>query len=478
MREIDKNYLYPALKIHCTELDQMFTPTIMEVGKYQCSITLPANPTYEDKVYHFHLYANDELTQFSTTVTVLGRLLVDEYHEVKDFQSFPDVLGSAGGECIIIVNFNEGGNITPVVRSVWGVRIDTEDSNPATCITPTDDLLDMNISSFGERPCLLKNGEVQYYLDPNDFTKKADGTNADITSGNDGDVMIEIPRMAWFVEYEGNTLVVKLTNYPYAKAIDSRFKYLAHTRDEEGDCDYIYIGAYQASELSGRLRSLSGKLPLINTTIGQFRDKAQINGTGYGINRFYLVTLLQIMYLMKYQNLNSQIALGQGVSTGDNPINTGGTEDKSMYWGSQNQAQHVKFAGIEDWYGNVWDRFDGVYTEADLTIKTAFKDFNDTGDGYTPRYTFNPTYQNGNFSNNYMVKPVGTTELAFFAKEATTETNIHFCDYHYISGNKAGGHFGGRFGQTTEVGAFNLSMNIDAATGTVSAGSRLVYLPN
>ena len=42
-----------------------------------------------------------------------------------------------------------------------------------------------------------------------------------------------------------------------------------------------------------------------------------------------------------------------------------------------------RYSIIEDWYGNLWDRIDGIMTADDYSLLTAFKDFNDTGDGYT-----------------------------------------------------------------------------------------------
>ena len=91
------------------------------------------------------------------------------------------------------------------------------------------------------KPCVLKNGVVQYYLNPADLSKKADGTASDITSGNDGDVMIEIPKTGFKITTVGNTLTIKVTANPNDTA---NFKYYAHTRAAEGDRSKLYIGAY------------------------------------------------------------------------------------------------------------------------------------------------------------------------------------------------------------------------------------------
>jgi len=55
------------------------------------------------------------------------------------------------------------------------------------------------------RRCVLNDsGEVVYYLDPTDSTKKADGSAADLTGG-DGQVMVEIPKIYHRYSYSGTT---------------------------------------------------------------------------------------------------------------------------------------------------------------------------------------------------------------------------------------------------------------------------------
>jgi hypothetical protein len=452
---------------------------------------------------------------------------------------------------------------------VWGVRIDMNNSNPQTAITPTDDSVFGAPLNFGERPCLLKDGEVNYYLDPMNFNKRIDGTDADIISGADGDVMSEIPRMAYFISIENNDIVIKLTNHQNAKTLDPRFRYYGHTRDTEGDCKFLYYGAYQASELAGRLRSLSNKYPLTSNTITQFRSKARAHGDGYDIISFYPITLTEVMFIMRYCHLNSQLALGEGVSewvpavsppgtnlqtancttagnvvakvatlagfvrqtgaqllvnfTNENSANaptlnvnntgaapiyhhwgdtglivhnrlkagvqlfefdgarwnllhakyTGGTETWGMYGGSANKREHVKFAGIEDWYGNVWDRFDGIHSAADFTLLTAFKDFNDEGTGYTPQAKF----LSAAISSLYMRRPVGITEAGFFtSSNQGGSATTYFCDGQWYNASMVGGFFGGSCNYGTFAGAFALILNDPASYSGAHTGSRLMYL--
>ena len=83
--------------------------------------------------------------------------------------------------------------LTVSSNNIYGVKIDTTDSNPETSVTYTDDAVgfipmrgndgnfdwgswELPFKSLGIRPCVFKDGAVNYYLDPNDFTKKIDGS--------------------------------------------------------------------------------------------------------------------------------------------------------------------------------------------------------------------------------------------------------------------------------------------------------------
>lgn len=87
----------------------------------------------------------------------------------------------------------------------WHVNPDISDSSNA--VTYLEDAIGMTPASMGSttfnygswenaffmpKPCMLKsNGKVDYYLDPNDYTKKLNGTASDISNPNyDGNAMM------------------------------------------------------------------------------------------------------------------------------------------------------------------------------------------------------------------------------------------------------------------------------------------------
>lgn len=364
--------------------------------------------------------------------------------------------------------------------TTMGVKIDLANSNPETCITYTDDAVGKtggssdwdSLCPFNKiKPCVLKDGVVQYYLNPDDFTKKADGSVADITSGNDGDVMIEIPKMAYMIYTEGNDLYVKITDNPNAKTIDERYCFNAHSRDVEGDREKLYISAYLGHNLSSKLRSLSGKVPTADQTIGTFRTQAQANGLGYDIVSFYPLTLLQCLYLIRFKNLDSQTALGRGYADGNSEsVNTGGTNTKGMYFGETTGKQQMKFLGIEDFWGNLRWWIDGLYSDANYHILTAFKTFNGTGAGYVD----NGQGATANI-RRYMSKPQGTSQTGFITKEASGSETTYFCDCAYLAASCLP-HFGGNWDYASDAGAFFLDVTDSTSYSNAGLGGRLMYL--
>lgn len=375
-----------------------------------------------------------------------------------------------------------GGSIfdrfTPTYQT-YGVSIDLSNSNPETSVTYTDDAVGMvagspdwyKMSIFNKiKPCLFKNGAVVGYLNPDNFAQFADGTAADITSGNSGDVMIEIPKTGYKITNANNVLTVQITNDPNKDG----FCYKAHTRANEGDREKLYIGAFLGSNKDSKLRSISGVSPLSATTLTDFRTRAKANGTGYDLLAFYPMTLLQCLYLIMFKNLNSQSALGQGY-TGDTDWmylqkNTGATVDKGMNYGSSDNMEQMKFLGIEDFWGNLYQWIDGLVSTSDYHALVATDNFNDTGDSYADLGALSTKYIGG-----YMKEPQGNNDAGFIISSTGGSSSTYFSD----SADFCGGCvpvFGGFFGDGADAGAFRLYVRYYPDVAGDGVGGRLMFL--
>lgn len=365
---------------------------------------------------------------------------------------------------------------------IYGFTINEAESNPLASVTYTDKAtsfskgsVDWDTSPLFEniKPCLFKNGEVVGYLQRNDYTKFENGTAADITSGNAGDVMVEIPKMAYYMEKSGNIITCKvLLGDVDAKTVDARYSYLPFSRNAEGDRDKIYIGAYLGFELSSKLRSLSGKSPTTDKTIGAFRTAAQANGAGYQQLPFYQLTLLQILYIMKYGSLNSQVALGRGFVDGNTAkTNTGGANSRGFCFGETTGKQQMKIFGIEDFWGNLYQWIDGLFCNASRAILTTYKAFNDTGSGYL----FNNASGNSANTGGYMSVSQGNTQTGFNIKTSGGSDSTYYSDYADLGADRLP-FFGGNWAAASNAGAFRLNVTYSASSAHSIIGARLCYI--
>lgn len=361
------------------------------------------------------------------------------------------------------------------------VVIDLTNSNPETCITYADDAVEMTAGAiewddfFGHYPVLFKNGAEVGELNKNDFTKFKDGSTADITSGNAGDVMVAFPKRGLMINTVGTTLTVKMTDEPDKEG----FEYFAHSRGSSKK-EKFYLGAYKGfTDGANKLRSLSGQVfDRVYNNGDEARTKAQANGGGYEQFCFYQLTFIQAMYLLKYKHLNSQVAVGQGYSSGNTSYaTTGGTDLKGMDFGETTGKLQMKLFGIEDFYGNHHEIIDGVRTDlVEINdggttntfgrIRTATTGFNDAGTGYTDQGTFDVTES----ISGYLSKPQGTTAKGFLAKEANGSATTYFCDGATLYANQLC-IFSNGYNSGSDVGVFRLT-----ASAVAQAGSRLMYL--
>ncbi|WP_278382329.1 fibronectin type III domain-containing protein [Clostridium tyrobutyricum] len=373
---------------------------------------------------------------------------------------------------------------TPKAYVIYGVKIDTANSNPETALIYTDNAVGFTPAqgnngsfSYGSwqdkfpfnqiRPCLYLNGAVNYYLDPNDYTKKEDGiTASDITTGNDGDVMVEFPKIYWIFETVGTDLYVKYSD----TKVDDNYKCLAHMRGTT-EKDKCYISAYLGYTLSSKLRSLSGKIPNVNQPISAFRTLAQANGSGYDQMAYYQLLMLQVLFITMFKNRDSQTALGRGYVDGNSAsISTGRTNQKGLFYGETTGKLQNKFCGIEDFWGNCYYWIDGLYSDSNWNILIGNQNFNDTGSGYT-------NHGQGATSNisGYISGVQGTTETGFLIKTTAGSATTHYSDYGALSASYFP-YFGGSWAGADAAGAFYLSVNFGASNAYADVGGRLLAL--
>ena len=359
-------------------------------------------------------------------------------------------------------------NITLSYFVTYGVRITLNNSNPETSVEYIDDATGI-LSGWDNwkdkpifkdiKPCHLRDGVVLRYVNRDNYNEGNDvATRAPDIS--DFDTMVEFPKIGYKMTNDSNYQYIWVTDNPNAEG----FCYLAHSLDSENDCDKIYIGAYLG------VHSYSGFYPT-EGSINFYRTQIKSIGTGYQLLSFYPLTLLQCLYVIIYKNLNSQAALGQGYTDGSDTTSTGHTNTEPFCYGNPNSGtEHVKFLGIEDFYGNLNQWIDGLYCDSSYNIKTDYNNFTGT-DGNHFRYS-----QSGfnSIMGGYIDKISGTNNGGFVPLSANGSSSTYYTDIVTLFSDSFGG-FGGGWSVGAVAGAFLLSVSYTASTSYSSLGCRVVY---
>lgn len=374
------------------------------------------------------------------------------------------------------------------IYKTWGVDIDHSLTDSAAMVSYTGDAVGMTACSsdwyttdlFKDvKPCVMNAGTVLYYLDKNDYTKRADGVTAsDITTlGND--VMVEFPKMGYKLSWDGtntNILHVQVTNNPSADG----FCYDAFSKTSVNDCSKMYYGAYQSYIANSLMYSTSGQAPTTMVTLGNARTAARSRGTNYYQNNYGQFKLLQCLYLIFAKNLNSQTAIGRGVSDADVMVNSG--VGNSYGFCNENNANKtsgttpVKFLGIENLWGNCYSWIDGAFTNTNYEVMCA-----NMADVCANDYTLTAFHTNGGnggitaASNGYMTVPNGSNAAGFTLKTGGATSSTCYPDYQYYSY----GCFpisGGCWDYGNTDGIFCMEFNMYHADELANVTSRLVYL--
>lgn len=360
----------------------------------------------------------------------------------------------------------------------YGIKIDKNISDPAAACTYIGDAEGMetgwaaweNTPIFQNiKPCVLKDGIVQYYLQKNNMSLKEDGSAATTNSVSAGDVMIEVPKVGYAMSSDTNYLYIWLTDDPSADG----YCYAAHSKDIEGDCDKIYYSAFEGCVADSKMYSISGVSPTVNISLTDARKYAEARGDGYELFSFYPLTLLQCMFLMIYKNRNGQAALGNGVVATSAKVNTGGTLSQAFNYGSTaNSSTQVKFLGVEDFFGNVWDWVDGFYCDGGVSICTYYKNFAGTDNGSNYQYILPRGNRLG--WNQWIKDVMGTNHGGFTPYKGGGSETTYWSDNGYLVSSRCA-LFGGSWCHGSYAGPFRLGVNYAASSSFSDFGARLAF---
>lgn len=246
---------------------------------------------------------------------------------------------------------------------------------------------------FMPKPCMLRqDGSVDYYLNPDDYTKKEDGTASDVTNTSyTGNAMMQWPCIYKYQYKEGNRIVFLYSN----KKLNDNFECYSCKKADGSYASVFYTPCYEGTVIDNVMRSLStGGKPKASTTSAQEMTYARANGDGWDVTCQADEDLIWGLAIMMFKNLNLQVALGYGATGSSSAltVNTGVCNQKGLFYGTSSASSSgIKLFGMEQWYAHRWRRpnglllINGIYhvkMTKGVQDGSTSEDYNDIGSGY------------------------------------------------------------------------------------------------
>ena len=394
--------------------------------------------------------------------------------------------------------------------TVYSFHINGNESSPSNAVTYLDDAVGMtpaymdfvndkfNYGSwanafFMPKPCMLKyDGTLDYYLDPNDYSKKIDGTASDIADMSyDGNAMIEWGDggKIWYkIIPDGNDQSSATISFANTQ-MDSDYVDWSFHNYNGNIVDRFYTPIYNGSTDGTRLRSMSGQVCIQNKTAQQEIDLAKANNVdGNSVWNTEILSDIQLVNLLLVligKSLDTQSVFGRGNDSGyanDSSqnygmLNSGTMDAKGMFWGSNDGTSGVKVFGMENWWGNQWRRYAGDINDNGVhKVKYTYG----TEDGST-EIGFSATGQGYKVTNEALQSASGSyIQKMKFLKNgmspltASGTSSMYYCDGLWTNNTQVNYALrGGNCAHGALCGPFSLSLNSTPTSAGWSLGASL-----
>ena len=296
----------------------------------------------------------------------------------------------------------------------YGVEWDVTVADP-TCTRIGNPLFHKSLPIQSEyKGCVVKNGKLQYYLNPNDWTKTSNGSNSNL-DGTDGDVMIHTPKFYGKSGSKGNKRWVRISTVKIdASWVEIPEMFISAYRNTiytDGDTTKIasvvstdakYRGggrrsAYDEYLSTDQFKTDLGK-PVSNISRATMRTYAAATGQELLCYEFYK-WIFYWNYVIEYANFNSQKefnseltsdgyhqgGLGPGLTTwdwgswssynGNYAITPCGYTNefgnfsgvKAIQLQSPEKTLYAnRWRGFENPFGDIWTNLEGIVIKRDV----------------------------------------------------------------------------------------------------------------
>ena len=405
---------------------------------------------------------------------------------------------------------------------IYGFHIDSSESAPASRVTYLKDAVGMtpakmnyttgqfDYGSWGNaffmpRPCMLKSdGNVDYYLNPDDYTKKEDGTASDVASTSySGNAMMEWGRdgkKIWMkIVPDSNNLGASV--FISDHQVDSGYHDWPFHNSKGASVDHFYTAIYNGSlDSYNKLRSLSGQQNMKTKTAANEIAYAQANNpvaadVMWNTELYSDITLINMLLILMGKSTDTQTVFGQGLHTsGSEAINdafrTGVHNTKGLFYGTNSGAaatytNAVKVFGMENWWGFQWRRYQGHIMDTGVQkVKNTYgtedgstvAGYNLTGSGYKSTGATTFSGANGDYIKTEWFTADGMVPCGALGSPATSA--LYYCDAAWYNNADVRVPFrGGSSDYGAMVGAFSVYLNAAASAASWPIGAALSCKP-
>ena len=353
---------------------------------------------------------------------------------------------------------------------LFGYDLNLTNTNPATRVTYPADVDNANyvaavmnfttgIFSYGSwpdtpgdkfmpRPCMLTYaGVVDHYLNPNNYAQKLDGTASSVAStAFGGNAMIEWPKI-WVKRWtEGNVYHFRCCDIRR----DNDYECWCNYDRQNNEIDHFYTPIYFGSNVSSKMRSISGQSNLVSQTAATEITYATANGNDWYTEVLADRLLIQDLLVMMGKSTAGQEVFGYGVCDASSAIGQGTMNTRGMFWGDDDKTSGVKVFGMENWWGNLYRRTAGwINDNGTQKVKitrgtkdgSTATDYNTTGSGYKTISGATPAGTSGGYISSMKTEAFGRLPVTASGSATTYECDTMYYNTSQVNYAVVGGSY-------------------------------------
>ena len=287
------------------------------------------------------------------------------------------------------------------------------------------------------KPCMVRSdGTVGYYLDPDNYDKKEDGTASDVSSSSyDGNAMSEFP-LIWVYRYEDSEYQYEIVS---DVQYDENYKAYAHTRADGSIAEHMYYSMFGGSGSATKIRSLAGQSLAQSLTAQQEITGATANGSGWYTHSWSQRELIRTLLTIMGKSTNTQAVFGNGnchqsASSASALLATGTLKGMGQFYGYNDSTHQVKVFHIEGFWGDQWDRVAGLINNSG----TIYAKMTPEGTGY--RITDVTGYTNTGISapsgSQAYISATSCSEFGMIPTAVSGSATTYFCDGYWANNSQ------------------------------------------